>query len=79
MSREILFVGGSKHGQTIEIKSEPNFRYFEPTEEQDGFTTYIVCQSGDGKFYAVFEPSDNDPSIRKTNAMRAILRTALGE
>ena len=79
MSREILFVGGSKHGQTIEIQDQPNFKYIEPTEEQDGFTTYTVCQSGDGKFYAVFEPSDNDPSVRKTKTMRAILRNAMGE
>lgn len=79
MSREILFVGGPKHGEIIEIKDEPKLNYIQPAEKEEGFTTYTVCQAGDGKFYAVFEPSDNDPSVRKTKAMRAILRSAMGE
>lgn len=90
MSRQILFVGGPKHGEIIEIKDEPKFNYIEPAkekfnyiepakEEEEDFTTYTVCQAGDGKFYAVFEPSDNDPSVRKTKTMRAILRSAMGE
>ena len=39
MSRQILFVGGPKHGEIIEIKDEPKLNYIEPAKEEEESTS----------------------------------------
>lgn len=79
MSREILLVGGERHGETITVEDSPTFKYGVSQREAEIATTYIVCQAGDGTFYAVFEPSNDDPSQKRMHTMRAILKNAMGE
>lgn len=78
MSREILLVGGPKHGETITVKDSPSFKYEDSSREAEIATIYTVCQAGDGTFYAVFEPSDNDPSVRRIRTLRESITNAMG-
>ena len=72
----IILVGGSKHGETVRIPKTINFNRID-FGNIDGEIIYTVCQSGDGRFYGVFNPSDRDPSVARINALRAMIGEAI--
>lgn len=79
MSRRVLLVGGKRHGEVIELDDSPSFKFAGGhPEEPDTSEIYTVCQAGDGTFYAVFEPSDNDPSVRRIRTLRESITNAMG-
>lgn len=71
MTRKIRLIGGPKNDELIELPDEMNFKALDVRE---GFNAdeviYTVCQSGDGVFYGVFNPSGDDPSIARRDALR---------
>lgn len=69
MSRMIPLIGGPKNGETIQLPDEINFRAVD-MGDINGEVIYTVCQSGDGYFYGVFNPSSDDPSIARIEALR---------
>jgi hypothetical protein len=75
MSRQILLIGGPKHGETIALPDEINFKRVDTQEGDDGSTLYTICRTGDGHFYGVFDPVD-DPSVERINTLRNALREA---
>lgn len=75
MSRFIPLIGGPKNGEMIQLPNEINFKMVKfPTDPiDDDSVTYTICQSGDGYFYGVFNPTDSDPSIARVKALRAMI------
>jgi len=80
MSRFIPLIGGPKNGETIELPDEVNFNLVRfPTHPIDeDQVVYTICQSGDGYFYGVFNPTENDSSIARINALRNTILGAMG-
>ena len=68
----MILIGGPKHGETIRIPTQVNFRSLD-TGDINGEVIYTVCQSGDGHFYGVFNPNSSDPSIARMEYLRAVL------
>ncbi len=79
MSRMIPLIGGPKNGETIELPDEVNFNLVQfPTHPIDeDQVVYTICQSGDGHFYGVFNPPDNDPSVARIKALRNAILGAM--
>ncbi len=77
MSRFIPLIGGPKNGETIQLPDEVNFRAVD-MGDINGEVIYTVCQSGDGYFYGVFNPSSNDPSVARIEALRNAILGAMG-
>lgn len=76
MSRMIPLIGGSKNGQTIQLPDEINFHAVD-MGNIDGEEIYTICKSGDGYFYGVFNPSSNDPSVARIEALRNTILGAM--
>jgi hypothetical protein len=77
VSRFIPLIGGPKNGETIQLPDEVNFRAVD-MGDINGEVIYTVCQSGDGYFYGVFNPSSNDPSVARIEALRNAILGAMG-
>lgn len=85
MSKNIILIGGPKHGETFELE-DTEFKF--PIDIVDSKTdmlarkeswTYVICKTADDVFYAVYNPLA-DPSIVRVNMLRnAINRMANGE
>lgn len=75
MTRQILLIGGPKHGETIPIPDEVNFKKMDMRKGDDDSTLYTICRTGDGHFYGVYEPVD-DPSIERVMRLRATIQEA---
>lgn len=69
MSRIIPLIGGSQHGRTIQLPDVINFHALD-MGTIGGEEIYTICKSEDGYFYAVFNPSSNDPSVARIEAIR---------
>ena len=72
-NESMLLIGGPKHGETITMPKEINFKSVDfgeglPKEE----VIYTICKSGDGYYYGVFNPNSSDPSIARIEALRAM-------
>lgn len=76
MSRFIPLIGGPKNGETIQLPDNINFQAVD-MGDINGDVIYTVCQSGDGYFYGVFNPSSNDPSVARIKALRNIILGAM--
>ena len=76
MSRMIPLIGGPKNGKTIQLPDTINFNAID-IGDINGEVIYTVCQSSDGHFYGVFNPSDRDPSVARIKALRAIIEGAM--
>jgi hypothetical protein len=76
MSRRIILIGGPKHGDTIELPDEINFKNVDTRKGDDNSTLYTICQTGDGHFYGVYEPL-NDPSVQRIQSLRDQIYGAL--
>ena len=76
MSRMIPLIGGPKNGETIQLPDTINFNAVD-TGDVEGEVIYTICQSGDGHFYGVFNPSDRDPSVARIKALRAAIEGAM--
>lgn len=70
--RFIPLIGGPKNGETIQLPNEVNFRLVD-MGDIEGEVIYTICQSGDGYFYGVFNPSSQDPSIARIEYLRAVI------
>ena len=77
MSRFIPLIGGPKNGETIQLPNNINFRAVDMGDIHNGEVIYTICQSGDGYFYGVFNPSNNDPSIARIKALRNVILGAM--
>lgn len=75
MTQMIPLIGGPKNGETVAVPDTINFESlsFPQWLAQDS-ELYIICQSGDGYFYGVYNPRDYDPSIARRNALRNAIR-----
>lgn len=71
MTRKIRLIGGPKNDELIELPTTNNFKNLDMREGCDADEViYTVCQSGDGVFYGVFNPSLDDPSLARIYALR---------
>lgn len=71
MTRMIPLIGGPKNGETIALPDSINFKRVDFSKGlDDDSVLYTICQSGDGYFYGVYNPSSNDPSIARIEALR---------
>lgn len=78
MTRMIPLIGGPKNGETIQLPDPNNFKLIDFKEGMDSDSVlYTICQSGDGYFYGVYNPSSNDPSIARRDALRNAIRSAM--
>lgn len=75
MTRQILLIGGPKHGETIPIPDEVNFKRVDMQKGDEDSILYTICRTGDGHFYGVYEPVD-DPSIQRVMALRGAIQEA---
>lgn len=75
MSRNIILIGGPKHGETFELK-DTEFKF--PVDKikskhdilaRDEEWTYVICQTADGVFYGVYNPLA-DPSLERVKMLR---------
>ena len=78
MSRQILLIGGPKHGETFELK---DFDFKFPIDKveseydilaRDEDWTYVICQTADNVFYGVYNPLA-DPSLERVKMLREAL------
>ena len=78
MTRMIPLIGGPKNGETIALPDSVNFKLVDFSQGlDDDSVLYTICQSGDGYFYGVYNPSSNDPSIARRDALRAAIWGAM--
>ena len=77
MSRFIPLIGGPRNGETIQLPDEINFRAVDMGDYHNGEVIYTVCKSGDGYFYGVFNPSGDDPSVARIEALRNAIWDAM--
>ena len=79
MTRMIPLIGGPKNGETIALPDSNNFKLVDFKEGMDSNSVlYTICQSGDGYFYGVYNPSSDDPSIARRDALRNAIWGAMG-
>ena len=71
MTQKIRLIGGPKNDEVIELPSAINFK---AVDMREGYganeVIYTICKSGDGVFYGVFNPSNDDPSVARIKALR---------
>jgi len=81
---ELILIGGPYHNTIkdipdhfpIEIKSRIASDLM-GGEDKDS-VMYVICKTGDGRFYGVYDPV-YDPSIERINTLRSALTSALKE
>lgn len=72
---ELMLIGGPHHGTTknipdhfpIDIKSKVNSGLM-GGEDKDS-VMYVICKTGDGRFYGVYDPV-YDPSVERIHNLR---------
>lgn len=71
MTQKIRLIGGPKNDDVIELPTRINFK---AVDMREGYgadeVIYTICKSGDGVFYGVFNPSSDEPSIARIEALR---------
>jgi hypothetical protein len=81
---ELLLIGGKFHGTTRSIPDNIPFQIKDRVnegllDEKDGDNIeYVICKTGDGKFYGVYDPV-YDPSIERIKRLRQAITEAIGE
>ena len=78
MTKMIPLIGGPKNGEMVALPDTMNFKLVDFQEGlDDDSVLYTICQSGDGYFYGVYNPSSDDPSIARRDALRDVIRNAM--
>lgn len=81
---ELLLIGGPLHGTTknipdnfaIDIKSQISSGIM-GGEDKDS-VMYVICKTGDNRFYGVYDPV-YDPSLERIYRLRKAISDAIGE
>jgi hypothetical protein len=81
---ELLLIGGKFHGTTRSIPDNIPFKIKDRVneglldgEDEDNIE-YVICKTGDGRFYGVYDPV-YDPSIERIKRLRQAITEAIGE
>lgn len=81
---ELMLIGGPFHGTTknipdsfaIDIKSKIHSGVMGGEDEDS--VMYVICKTGDNRFYGVYDPV-YDPSIERIHRLRSAIADAIGE
>jgi len=81
---ELILIGGPHHNTIknipdhfpIEIKSRVASGLMGGEDEDS--VIYVICKTGDGRFYGVYDPV-YDPSIERINRLRSAITNAIEE
>jgi GTPase len=81
---ELILIGGPHHNTIkdipdhfpIQMKDRVNSGLM-GGEDKDS-VMYVICKTGDGKFYGVYDPV-YDPSIERINRLRSAITNAIEE